>query len=350
MLEKIARRREAAPCSRSRTGAGKTFIAVNLLEADRRRRPAAPARPVRLRPRRTADARARRPSRTSSAPTPPAVQPAATPQKNARVHVATYQTLGVDSDDGDATFLTAHYPRDYFSHIVIDECHRSAWGKWSAVLTRNPDAVQIGLTATPRQLVARARASEAAGDRRGITRRQPRALRRAGLRVRHRPGHRGRLPRRLRHRASRQRRTIDKRAGWTAEDIGAATRATPDRTAASAATRLASPLRGDRASRSRCCCPSASRRCAATCSSSLLADRRRREQKTIIFCARDRHADDVAIAMNNLYADWCRAKGRPPPTPYAFKCTAAGERRRRTLAGPPRRRRGITSSPRRSTC
>lgn len=27
------------------------------------------------------------------------------------------------------------------------------------------------------------------------------------------------------------------------------------------------------------------------------------EQKTIIFCARDRHADDVAVAMNNLYAD-----------------------------------------------
>ena len=27
------------------------------------------------------------------------------------------------------------------------------------------------------------------------------------------------------------------------------------------------------------------------------------EQKTIIFCARDRHADDVAATMNNLYAN-----------------------------------------------
>ena len=26
--------------------------------------------------------------------------------------------------------------------------HQSAWGKWSEVLTRNPDAVQIGLTST----------------------------------------------------------------------------------------------------------------------------------------------------------------------------------------------------------
>jgi hypothetical protein len=28
---------------------------------------------------------------------------------------------------------------------LIDECHRSAWGKWSVILTDNPDAVHIGL-------------------------------------------------------------------------------------------------------------------------------------------------------------------------------------------------------------
>jgi len=47
------------------------------------------------------------------------------------------------------------------------------------------------------------------------------------------------------------------------------------------------------------------------------------EQKTIIFCARDRHADDVAAAMNNLYADWCAKNGKPRLDPYAFKCTAS---------------------------
>ena len=47
------------------------------------------------------------------------------------------------------------------------------------------------------------------------------------------------------------------------------------------------------------------------------------EQKTIIFCARDRHADDVAATMNNLYAQWCTANGRLRLEPYAFKCTAA---------------------------
>ena len=72
--------------------------------------------------------------------------------KNARVHIATYQTLGIDREDGDPSFLFRHYPENYFSHIVIDECHRSAWGKWSVVLTRNANAVQIGLTATPRQI------------------------------------------------------------------------------------------------------------------------------------------------------------------------------------------------------
>jgi type I restriction enzyme R subunit len=71
--------------------------------------------------------------------------------RNAAGHVATYQTLGVDQEGGDESFLTEFYPPDHFSPIVIDECHRSAWGKWSKVLKRNPTAVPVGLTATPRQ-------------------------------------------------------------------------------------------------------------------------------------------------------------------------------------------------------
>lgn len=73
--------------------------------------------------------------------------------RNAKVHIATYQTLGLDDEDADTTsFLKEHYPENAFSVIVIDECHRSAWGRWSEVLKRNPQAIQIGLTATPRQL------------------------------------------------------------------------------------------------------------------------------------------------------------------------------------------------------
>lgn len=75
--------------------------------------------------------------------------------KNARVHIATYQTLGLDEETPDekvASFLTEHYPENSFSIIIIDECHRSAWGKWSEILKRNPKAIHLGLTATPRKL------------------------------------------------------------------------------------------------------------------------------------------------------------------------------------------------------
>ncbi|MFH0875564.1 MAG: DEAD/DEAH box helicase family protein [archaeon] len=74
------------------------------------------------------------------------------PKKNARIIVATYQALGLD-EEGDLSFFLNSYPKNYFSHICLDECHRSAWDKWSIILTNNPDAVQIGLTATPRKIV-----------------------------------------------------------------------------------------------------------------------------------------------------------------------------------------------------
>ena len=38
---------------------------------------------------------------------------------------------------------------DYFQFIVIDECHRSIYGKWKAVLDYFSDAIILGLTATP---------------------------------------------------------------------------------------------------------------------------------------------------------------------------------------------------------
>ena len=40
-------------------------------------------------------------------------------------------------------------PPDYFQFIVVDECHRSIYGKWKAVLDYFSDAFILGLTATP---------------------------------------------------------------------------------------------------------------------------------------------------------------------------------------------------------
>ena len=40
------------------------------------------------------------------------------------------------------------YSAGYFDLIIIDECHRSIYGKWSGIL-KHFDGIQIGLTATP---------------------------------------------------------------------------------------------------------------------------------------------------------------------------------------------------------
>ncbi len=40
-------------------------------------------------------------------------------------------------------------PSDYFQFIIIDECHRSIYGKWQSVLKYFKDAKILGLTATP---------------------------------------------------------------------------------------------------------------------------------------------------------------------------------------------------------
>ncbi len=75
------------------------------------------------------------------------------PRKNARVLIATYQTLDREQGGEDANFFLRHYPPGYFDVIVIDECHRSAWGEWHFILENNRQAIQIGLTATPRQIL-----------------------------------------------------------------------------------------------------------------------------------------------------------------------------------------------------
>lgn len=121
-LEKIAQGGNRVLLSLA-TGAGKTFIAVNLLkriaDAGQLRRALFVCDRDELR---TQGLGALANVFGSDA----APVTGSNPQKNARVLVATYQTLGIDTDDADAAFLTTHYPPGYFSHVIIDECHRSA--------------------------------------------------------------------------------------------------------------------------------------------------------------------------------------------------------------------------------
>ena len=327
VLERIAQGENRALLSLA-TGAGKTFIAVNLLrriaEAGQLRRALFVCDRDELRTQ--ANTAFQNVFGADAAPVG-----RGKPEKNARVLIATYQTLGVDSEEADASFLTTHYPEDWFSHIVIDECHRSAWGKWSQVLTRNPSAVQIGLTATPRQLVATAKTKEA--DAR-ITADN---IRHFGEPVYEYDIAQGiedgylaacEIVRRdifLDEKAASERvtgidqadlagkRLVDARTGEALK--AAEIRAHYD--AASFEDRLVLPDRVAAMTRD--------------LFDQLLATGGP-EQKTIVFCARDAHADAVAISLNNLYAEWCADTGAPRKEPYAFKCTAASGDADRQLA------------------
>lgn len=237
--------------------------------------------------------------------------------QNARIHVATYQTLGIATEDGSASFLLTHYPPDYFSHIVIDECHRSAWGKWSAVLTRNPSAVQIGLTATPRELEITERTTEAASDL---------AITADNLRHFGEPVYEYDMAQGIDDgylaacEVVKGRVNLDD-TGITLDEVWA--RHPVDANTGLALTREElEDLYEKTDYESRIQLPD---RVGAMCTDLFqhLLDSGGPEQKTVIFCARDSHADRVNSALNNLYAEWCAANGSKRANPYAFKCTAS---------------------------
>ncbi|MEP7341563.1 MAG: DEAD/DEAH box helicase family protein, partial [Acidobacteriota bacterium] len=237
--------------------------------------------------------------------------------KNAKVHIATYQTLGLDDDEqGYASFLTEHYPENSFSVIIIDECHRSAWGRWSEVLKRNPEAIHIGLTATPRQLREdKHQTSEDADITRDnlnyfgepvyeytLIQAQEDGYLAACEIVRMKPSIDWRTFTREEVLAARP---IDARTGRTVlpEDLKA------NYEARHFDNDLLIPARIN-----------------AMCADlfARLCEHGGPEQKVIIFCNRDLHADRVQMAMQRLYAQWCQEKGVVPKDHYAFKCTAEG--------------------------
>lgn len=236
---------------------------------------------------------------------------------NARVHVATYQTLDVDTEEGTANFLSTHYPENYFSHIVIDECHRSAWGKWSRVLTRNPNAVQIGLTATPRHLDVSERTKEAQADAE-ITADN---IRHFGEPVYEYDMSQGIEDGYLAACEIQKGRVNLDETGIGFEDILARNPVDANTGQPITAEQL-KQLYEKTEYEDRILLPD--RVLAMTQDLfKYLLETGDPEQKTIIFCVRDRHADEVAIAMNNLYAVWCKETGKHPAQDYAFKCTAS---------------------------
>ncbi|MEW6381355.1 MAG: DEAD/DEAH box helicase family protein [bacterium] len=237
--------------------------------------------------------------------------------KNARIHIATYQTLGVDTEDGDANFLTTYYPENYFTHIIIDECHRSAWGKWSQVLTRNAKAMQVGLTATPRELKTTEKTRESEADA-AITANNiayfGEPVYEYGMAQAIEDGYLAACE------IQKGRVNLDD-TGLTIDDVMARN----PKDAITGRLMVREELAAFYAKTDyelRIVLPD---RVLAMCQDlfNYFLAGEGPEQKTIIFCARDYHADSVAVQMNNLYAQWCQANGRERLEPYAFKCTAA---------------------------
>lgn len=320
------------------TGCGKTFIAVNLLQ-----RIAAAgqlSRALFLCDRDELRSQALRAFQDAFGADAAEVRPDADGRnaaRNARIHIATYQTLGVAApnaatanagngdrdrdeygDAGAASFLTEHYPENHISHIIIDECHRSAWGQWSQALTRNAAAVHIGLTATPRRLQYDADDSPEARDDAAITANN---LRYFGEPIYEYGIGQGIDDGYLAACEIRRGRVNLDITGLDADEIMArnpvnAVIGTP------AAREQVAEYYTRTDYESRLLLPD---RVAAMCADlfQYLRETGGPEQKTIIFCARDQHADAVAAAMNNLYAGWCHESGRQRRNPYAFKCTAA---------------------------
>lgn len=66
-----------------------------------------------------------------------------------KVFFANYQSL---DEDLDGKKVYEHYAPDFFDLVVIDECHRSGFGDWFGVLEHFGSGLQLGLTATPREL------------------------------------------------------------------------------------------------------------------------------------------------------------------------------------------------------
>ena len=242
--------------------------------------------------------------------------------KNARIHIATYQTLGLDDDEGFASFLTENYGENAFSVIIIDECHRSAWGKWSEVLKRNPNAIHIGLTATPRKLHE---VKDAPVEDQEITA--------SNLKYFGEPVYEYTLIQAQDDGYLAACEIVKRKADidnlvFTKEEILKAgardirtgvplteTDSTKDEyTGKDFDDELFIELRTPK-----------------MCEDlfQLLCQNGGPEQKVIIFCNREIHADRVAQHMNNLYTRWCREKGQTPEGPLRFQVHGWAQQRGR---------------------
>jgi type I restriction enzyme R subunit len=236
--------------------------------------------------------------------------------KNARIHIATYQTLGLDDetpDDKIASFLSEHYPENSFSIIIIDECHRSAWGKWSEVLKRNPKAIHLGLTATPRKLITR---KELPVEEVEISANNfnyfGEPVYEYTLAQAQEDGYLAACE------IVKRKADIDNRVFTKQEILDAKVTNIKTGQPLTEADLTKETYTGKDFDDE----VFIEMRTPAMCADLFqqLIENGGPEQKVIIFCNREIHADRVVMYMNNLYTKWCRENNQVIKDDYAFKC------------------------------
>ena len=258
------------------------------------------------------------------------------PQKNARVLIATYQTLDQkvrDADGKETTFFAKNYPPGFFDVIVIDECHRSAWGDWFAFLKANFDGIHIGLTATPREIELpetndELTKQEIQNDRQRLA---------DNLEYFGEPVYEYTYLQGVRDGylapaeietwdLFHDRRAVPERvrgvlrsdlAGKKLTNALTGQPVTPDAVAernegAALEQKLILPERVEAMSKH-------------LIERLLVHGENDPHQKTIVFCASDHHADLVTNQLNNLYAAWCKLKGQRRLPTFSFKCMASND-------------------------
>ena len=335
-MEKIAGQKKRGEAPRIllplATGAGKTFIAVHLLRriADAKQLPRALFLCDRKELRDQAHAEFSKEFGGNAVIV--SNQNRENPARNAKIHIATYQTLGVGRDadgedqdavDDGATFNRLYPNKNHFSHIVIDECHRSAWGEWSLPLLRNPGAVHIGLTATPRTLKipAHIHATDEGREDRQITADN---LRHFGDPAYEYPITRGMedgyLAMLMLDKALSN---LDMRGGISAGELAQFKPADASTGEAVPESEL-QPHYHPETFQKILQLPDLVREMCADLFRKLQEDDPKRgpDQKTIVFCETVQHANEVVRQMQNLRAQLAQERGENAPDQYAFKCTA----------------------------